>query len=455
MQSRFYASLLLISSLILLAFVAYEGLRELNPDWKTYQKEYKQLFIDSANTPDMKKKAQEYPIGITQIYLKELNRVDRCTNCHAGLENPLMAKEKVPYKQHSGTFLKDHSMSRFGCTVCHLGQGNATNTKEAHAEGHELFWDFPILPGKYVQSSCPQCHDTDFLSKHGGEIVAEGEKLFNEKGCRGCHKLNGNGGSLGKAIDGIGSQPIHYFPMKNVKGEHTQPSWLKQHFEDPRKIVPDSKMKVTLNPDEIDKITSYMLSLRSEDMPKGLRRFNNVSAGSKDGHALYNMYCVACHQDGKVSASDEALQTAVPAIKNPAFLKNADNNFLEMVIKEGRKGTIMSSFSSAGLKDDDIKSIVNYIAQDRPAGGSSPASNLNGDKDAGKKIYDEQCSLCHGDKGQGGLGLNLANQIIKKVDNQFLLKTVRDGRAGTPMPPFTGKLSEQQIANVVSYIKTF
>ena len=460
MQSRFYASLLLISSLILLAFVGYAGIKELNPEWKTYQQEYKRLFLNNATTPDMKKKAEAYTVGIRQIYLKDLNKVDRCDNCHTGTENPLMAKEKLPYKLHSGTYLKDHPVSRFGCTVCHLGQGNATNKKEAHGEGHETFWDYPILPMKYVQSSCKQCHDTEFLSKNGGDIVTEGEKIFNEKGCRGCHKLNGNGGSLGKPLDGVGSQPIHYFPMKYVEGERTQPEWLKQHFADPRKIVPESAMKVNLTPEETDKLTTYILSIRTTDAPKAFRRFNNAPIIAKDGHALYNMYCVACHTDGKLSAYDEILKGSIPAVGNPAFLKNADNKFLEMVIKEGRKGTPMTSWqlSTAGLTDEDIKNIAEYIAESRLEISNPIANDIKaGNIEAGKEVYNIRCALCHGDKGQGGLGINLTNQIIKKADNIYLFKTIRDGRATTPMPPFESDelgLTNQQIADVVSYIKT-
>jgi mono/diheme cytochrome c family protein len=461
MQSRFYASLLLISALILLALVSYAGLRELNPEWKTYQTEYKRLFQKNASSPDMKKKAEEYAVGVRQIYLKDLNKVDRCDICHAGLENPLMAKEKVPYKQHSGAYLKDHPITRFGCTICHLGQGNATNKKEAHAEGHETFWDFPILPLKHIQSSCTQCHDMDFLSKHGGEVVVEGKKLFDEKGCRGCHKLNGNGGSLGKALDGVGSQPIHYFPMRYVDGERTQPSWLKQHFDDPRKVVPESIMKVKMTSEEAEKLTTYILSIRTVDPPKAFRNFNYVPVVAKDGHALFNMYCVACHADGKLSAFDENLKGTIPAIENTAFLKNADNKFLEMVITEGRKGTPMTSWqkTSAGLSDVEIKNIVSYIAEQRTETGKPVSANLKaGDKEAGKEIFNIRCALCHGDKGQGGLGLNLSNQAVKKADDQYLFKTIRDGRTTTPMPPFGSDglgLTDQQIVNVISYIKTF
>ncbi|MBF0474181.1 MAG: c-type cytochrome [Nitrospirae bacterium] len=237
---------------------------------------------------------------------------------------------------------------------------------------------------------------------------------------------------------------------------------LKQHFEDPRKVVPESVMKVKLTPEEADKLTTYILSIRTYDPPKIYRRINEEPIVAKDGHALYNMYCVACHEDGKLSAFDENLKGTIPAIENPAFLMNADDRFIEMVVKEGRKGTPMTSWqlSSAGLTDEEIKKIVSYVALQRGHESSKPVSvNLKtGDKDAGKEIFNVRCALCHGEKGQGGLGLNLANQIIKKADDQYLFKTIRDGRATTPMPPFgsTGLgLTDQQIVNVISYIKAF
>ncbi len=465
MLSRFYLSLLLLSGLVFIAFITLATYRELTPEWKKYQAEYREMLIKNAKDEAAREKARRIKIEQQQIYLAGLKRVDRCMNCHIGVDNPLMADAKVPFKQHSGDYLKNHPPDKFGCTICHNGQGRATNKKEAHGKGRDTHWDFPILPFKYIQNSCAQCHDYETLRHKGGEMVVKGERLFREKGCKGCHKVNGIGGDLGKALDGIGSQPIAYFPMRHVVGEQTTYNWLKQHYLDPRAIVPDSEMRVFLTEEESDLLTTYILTFRTTEVPREYRRIRYVPERRVDGESLYKMYCIACHSTGKVSVYDEILKRTIPAIMNPAFLKNADDGTLRKIIKEGRKGTQMTAWKStaAGLTDGEINKLIRYITRERPDEAAEPFgfAEFKTDPKHGKELYDVRCALCHGEKGKGGkgaLGINLTNPVVQKeLDPEFLARTVRDGRSGTPMPPFGEEglgLSDQDIADIVSYVRT-
>ncbi len=387
MYRKFYLTLTLVSALVVLAFSLLAAYREATPEWKMYRSVYRKLFIEKAKAAG--KDAVPPDMGIQQIYLPELGRVDRCTNCHAGVDNPLMADAEIPYRQHSGDYLQDHPVDRFGCTVCHYGQGRATNKKEAHGEGRDTHWDYPLLPMKYIQSSCAACHDPGMLERSGAGMVAEGARLFREKGCRGCHKLNGTGGVLGTHLDGVGSQPIAHFPMTYVKGEKTVYSWLRQHFEDPGGIVPGSMMKVDLTAGEADLLTTYMLSLRSEDMPAKYRRKGPAKAGEvPGGESLYKMYCIACHASGKKSVYDRIFRRTIPAIMDPAFLRTANDRFLRRVIKEGRTGTPMTAWKAGGggLTDDEIGRIISYITRDRPASAAEAVSGLIAAKRISGKI---------------------------------------------------------------------
>ncbi|GAB4410252.1 MAG: hypothetical protein OHK0032_05990 [Thermodesulfovibrionales bacterium] len=489
MRSRFYLFLLLMSGLILFTFIILAFYREISPEWKRYQADYRELLIKKAKDEALRKKAAALKVEHQQIYLESLKRVDRCMYCHIGVNNPLMADAPVPFKQHSGDYLKNHPVEKFGCTVCHYGQGRATNKKEAHGiipvtqfdypiayrlktppprveyPGARIHWDFPIIPLKYIQSSCAQCHDLEFLKNKGADRVARGERLFREKGCRGCHKLNGVGGDLGKALDVVGSQPYAYFPMRNIKDEKTIYTWHKQHFLDPRELVPDSEMKVNATEEEAEYLATYVLSLRSEEMPKSYRRIRDVRPDKPaDGEGLYKMFCIACHTTGKDSVFDEIFNRTIPAIMNPAFLKTVDNKHLKRIIEEGRSGTQMTAWkaTAAGLADGEIDKIIEYITRERPRAKPEPFgfTKFKADVKRGEELYKVRCALCHGKKGQGGdgaLGVNLRNPVVQEADPEFLAITVRDGRAGTPMPPF-GKngvgLSEQDIVDVISYVKT-
>jgi len=464
MHSRFYLSLLLMSGLVLLAFVALATYREITPEWEKYQTEYKDFLIKNAKDNAAKERAKKIEIGVQQIYLGSLKKSDRCMSCHRGVENPLMEKAEQPFRQHSGDYLKNHPIAKFGCTVCHYGQGHATNKKEAHGKGRDTHWDFPIMPQKYIQSSCAVCHDFEMLKQEGGEKVARGEELFMEKGCRGCHKLNKIGGDLGKELDGVGSKPIAYFPMKNVIGDHTSYNWIKQHFVDPRAIVPESEMRVFLTDEESDLLTTYILTLRAEEMPQNYRLTKHIRTLKLDGESLYKMYCIACHTTGKYSVYDEIFKRTIPAIMNPAFLKTIDNRLLKKFIKEGRTATQMTAWKAdaAGLTDEEISKIIEYLTKDKPKENPEPFgfSKFKTNIKHGEEVYKIRCAFCHSEDGKGGdgfLGINLRNPVVQNADPEFLAITIRDGREGTPMVPF-GKngmrLTEQEIADVVAYVKT-
>ena len=465
MYRRFYLWLSLLSGIVFLIYMVFAGYKETSPEWKAYQKEYKELLIQNAPDKALKDKAKSLEIDIQQIYLGTLNRVDRCTSCHMGAENPLMVDAKIPFKQHSGNYLKHHPADSFGCTICHNGQGRANNESEAHGVGHDSYWDRPIIPFEFIQSSCASCHDFEMLKKEGASKVVRGEKLFRERGCKGCHKLDRVGGVLGNALDGVGSQPVAYFPMRGVEGERTIYTWLKEHFDDPRNIVLESEMLANLSDEESNLLTTYVLSLRLEEVPKKYRRIKGMPSAEiikNKGESLYKVYCIACHTSGKDSIYDEVFKRTIPAIMNPSFLMAADNNYLKEVISKGRADTQMTAWTAAaaGISDEDINKLIEYLTAERPQKKPVPFgfAGFKGDANYGEDLYRIRCMSCHGDKGQGGVGLNLRNPVVQKAaDPEFLAITVRDGRDGTPMAAF-GKngvgLRDQDIVDVITYVRT-
>ena len=71
----------------------------------------------------------------------------------------------------------------------------------------------------------------------------------------------------------------------------------------------------------------------------------------------------------------------------------------------------------------------------------------------GGQLYRANCAACHGDKGDGGVGVPLAlPAFLESVDDGFLQRTIRLGRPGRVMPAFT-KLSDAQITAIVRHIR--
>ncbi len=122
---------------------------------------------------------------LRQVVVPDLGRVDRCVICHLGLDDPRMTDVPQPFKAHPQSLIEDHDIEIFGCTVCHLGQGRATNTREAHATVEGVSWERPLLPAPLTQSSCGVCHDPEHLRHRGAPLLAAGLEHFRAEGCLG------------------------------------------------------------------------------------------------------------------------------------------------------------------------------------------------------------------------------------------------------------------------------
>ncbi len=79
-----------------------------------------------------------------------------------------------------------------------------------------------------------------------------------------------------------------------------------------------------------------------------------------------------------------------------------------------------------------------------------------GDAEAGGAIFQETCAGCHGSEGQGGVGLKLKpSEFIRTSTNAELFAFTLVGREGTAMRSFDGVLTEAQLADVISFLRTW
>lgn len=74
---------------------------------------------------------------------------------------------------------------------------------------------------------------------------------------------------------------------------------------------------------------------------------------------------------------------------------------------------------------------------------------------AGEALYTQNCSVCHGDKGSGGVGIPLdLHSFQESISNDYLRKTIKHGRVGRTMPSFK-KLTDSEIEKIVQYVRSF
>lgn len=65
----------------------------------------------------------------------------------------------------------------------------------------------------------------------------------------------------------------------------------------------------------------------------------------------------------------------------------------------------------------------------------------------------QDCGACHGMTLQGGLGPPLTPEALAEKPTESLVATIRQGRPGTPMPPFAPFLSEDEARWTVEWLK--
>ncbi|KAA0693695.1 cytochrome c [Neorhizobium sp. P12A] len=123
------------------------------------------------------------------------------------------------------------------------------------------------------------------------------------------------------------------------------------------------------------------------------------------------------------------------------------------------------------LSDEDTKAMAVYlksIAQDSPEPPRSRISHAESSLllSLGKSVYDRQCASCHGANGEGkppNYPPLAGNQSIQMESAVNAIRMVLNGgyppgTQGNPMPygmpPFSVSLSDDEVAAVVSYIRT-
>ncbi|HEX8707987.1 MAG TPA: cytochrome c [Pyrinomonadaceae bacterium] len=95
-----------------------------------------------------------------------------------------------------------------------------------------------------------------------------------------------------------------------------------------------------------------------------------------------------------------------------------------------------------------------------PAASATPAATPADELAAAKTTYSQVCSACHQDKGEGGM-VKLEGKRIKvpslteghglEHTDAELAKQIANG--GDGMPAFKGKLSDEQINDLVRFIR--
>ena len=174
-----------------------------------------------------------------------------------------------------------------------------------------------------------------------------------------------------------------------------------------------------------------------------------------EGRAIYQRACASCHGmrglgDGPAAA---ALNPKPPAVGSAREMYDRSPALLYRIMSVGVAGTPMAGFAGQ-LTPNQRWNVVSYLMTLR-ANSTDVAE--------GEGIFAQRCAQCHGMVGNGDGVLSrtlsrLPTEIgsfawqAERTDAQ-LATVVRQGMAGTPMPP-AADLTPAQVQGVVAYLRT-
>jgi mono/diheme cytochrome c family protein len=390
-----------------------------------------------------------------------------CGTCHSNLK---MGQAQLVEK--GATLVRDSH-----CRDCHrsgnAAAGAATATAAAGAgpapdlstiglHGFRSDWHTKHLEhsstaqtGPWATSFSPLADDEvaavgEFLrGEVGAPRLMAGKGLAYRRGCLGCHRIGGVGGDDGPDLSNEGQKPMADLPFTQVTGARTLPNWLKQHFLDPAKVVAKSQMpKLGFSDGEADRLTLFVLSLRTRDIPEGLAPRDRVRGRrlgerdfATDGESLFGVFCAACHGPRGEGRRFATLASVFPAIGEPEFLAVADDPFLRKTLMTGRPGRRMPAWGAkdGGLRPQEIDAIVTYLRTLAPTAPTFEEVNAATiDRNKGDELFGHLCAHCHGKGGQGSAvapPLAAVDNPVTHDDNR-IYGTVTIGVGGTAMGSF-------------------
>lgn len=305
---------------------------------------------------------------IHQVVLKDfdrnnfdqmVDRVDRCVTCHVAINRPGFDDLPNPLKTHPDrkAYLGDnaHPTIVYGCSTCHDGQGSAVNSV-AQAHGQVKYWEHPLHEGSMVQANCITCH-LNVQGLKGADLVARGQRIFEQVGCTGCHLVQGY-----DDIPKVG-------PSLRKSQAKLDPSWMVRWILNPREFRPDTRMPhFYLKEDEALAAASYIWSVSKKEAdgwleghPLPAKFTPGDTALVETGKKLANSIgCKGCHgfAEGEFTTRI-AGKDLVPNLKDIAAKTNA--RWIYNWLLNPKSYNPNANMPSLRLSEDEALALTTYL----------------------------------------------------------------------------------------------
>ena len=192
------------------------------------------------------------------------------------------------------------------------------------------------------------------------------------------------------------------------------------------------------------------MSRRTHDAPS-LPLVNDLPRGQR----LYARHCATCH--GPRGEGDGAGGDTLRP--RPASL--ADHEYsaarLADVLWNGVAGAAMPAWRDQSTEDRAaLAQAVRELAKPQEAAAPDTAQ-----AELGERVFTANCAQCHGPRGDGSgtaaaeLAINPASFRRQRPTLDHAVQVLRNGIDGTPMAPWTPRLSEAELLAVARYVRGF
>jgi mono/diheme cytochrome c family protein len=399
------------------------------------------------------------PVQLRQITNNNLRVADRCVTCHVsmapGEKDVTGAKLFSPHKPVI------HDPAEFGCTVCHGGQGLATEKEDAH--GDVDFWPEPMIPARYSQAGCGTCHSPAGIPTR--DVFLKAQSVFERLDCRACHRVDNRGGTTRPGARG-GMEGTD-LSKTGIAGYDKE--WYEKHLAKLEK-ADKGPWKDAFAPVSEQDLKEVALYLSTRVAAPAL-----VEAKA----AFHKFGCLGCHRVSGVGG-DEGPDLTRAGEKDPGQVDlthvpgkpGLANWFVEhfrspvSVVATSQMPPVSASQEEIELLTLYVHSLRrrdvpgSYLPKDRVLVTRFGMREFAGD---GATIFGAFCSGCHGLEGQGrnvpgGMTFpSIANpDFLALVPDQYLAETIRKGRPGRKMPGWAkeGGLRPEEIDAVVRHLRS-
>lgn len=199
-----------------------------------------------------------------------------------------------------------------------------------------------------------------------------------------------------------------------------------------------------------------------------------------EGEQIFRQHCAVCHGDKGDGQSRARFGLNPPPRDFTAPQSAVELTRARMInsVTHGRKGTAMVGWQGR-LTPEQIEGVVDFVratfmaktesgsAPTAPSSDAYPPQVVSAAPSAspplGQRIYEENCRVCHGDKGNSATWTYTvldppprnftAPQSRRILTRSRMIASVTHGRKGTAMMSFSKRLTETEIEAVVDYIR--